>query len=600
MGISLSQLTNAISQVKTYCVNKFTHDNIDVLEKLSESDDGKILYNNKEIDATEQVASIKKYQKYLNTELDYYYGEMIETNSLNYSISNLPIKLIYKTKEYNNIDYDESTGFFSLKANKTYSVFADMRNSTTNGSSFQITYGAFDEKDNMLSGYAISISPNYVYSWNDKKCNFILTPTEDINIYFKIFGANLDTNDTISSIQANITIQEIGRQITIDPLEYVNESQGLEDTPVGHIISHMGTIAPKHYLICDGSEYNISDYPYLTQHMIDNFGSVNYFGGDGVTTFAVPDLIDSDINWYNINIENYTISASSIYGTGYEASLAIDNNTETIWESEKDGVAPAWWMIESKNKMLISAIKIYQSTYIAKDFIIQGSDDGINFTDLYNVTEADNSNQWVIYNFKKIYNYKYYRIYCKTSYYDKWFVAQIGEIQFGVYKKLNCIKYEPTYFMVKNNTNYLQPTLYSEEERIIGSWIDGKPLYEKVFTNLYTGNVTASTYVEINDILFNIDKIINIACTTIGNNGNNQEQNWYLKARYGTTINGLMLYGSANYDKVISVNAIVQYTKTTDAKNSFTQNMITDFIIQGSEEVLTQEQIQVAIDEDIF
>lgn len=31
-------------------------------------------------------------------------------------------------------------------------------------------------------------------------------------------------------------------------------------------------------------------YPHLANHFKDNFGSCNYFGGDGSTTFAVPDL----------------------------------------------------------------------------------------------------------------------------------------------------------------------------------------------------------------------------------------------------------------------------------------------------------------------
>lgn len=67
----------------------------------------------------------------------------------------------------------------------------------------------------------------------------------------------------------------------------LNEAVG---NPVGEILSFMGIIAPPNYLICDGTQYNIADYPYLAQHFIDNFGSVNYFGGDGETTFAVPDL----------------------------------------------------------------------------------------------------------------------------------------------------------------------------------------------------------------------------------------------------------------------------------------------------------------------
>lgn len=76
----------------------------------------------------------------------------------------------------------------------------------------------------------------------------------------------------------------------LDLLKYVDESYGIQDTPIGHILSYMGTAAPKHYLICDGTQYQIADYPYLAQHFADNFGSVNYFGGDGEATFAVPDL----------------------------------------------------------------------------------------------------------------------------------------------------------------------------------------------------------------------------------------------------------------------------------------------------------------------
>ena len=60
--------------------------------------------------------------------------------------------------------------------------------------------------------------------------------------------------------------------------------------PVGNIISFMGTIAPSGYLICDGAEVNIADYPNLANHFETQFGSKNYFGGNGTTTFAVPDL----------------------------------------------------------------------------------------------------------------------------------------------------------------------------------------------------------------------------------------------------------------------------------------------------------------------
>lgn len=69
-----------------------------------------------------------------------------------------------------------------------------------------------------------------------------------------------------------------------------NQVSGSGGTPVGEIISYMGVSAPTNYLICDGAEYNIEDYPLLSQHFLDHFGSVDHFGGDGEVTFAVPDL----------------------------------------------------------------------------------------------------------------------------------------------------------------------------------------------------------------------------------------------------------------------------------------------------------------------
>ena len=52
----------------------------------------------------------------------------------------------------------------------------------------------------------------------------------------------------------------------------------------------MGSTAPTHYLKCDGTVYNISAYPVLAKYFETQFGSKNYFGGNGTTTFAVPNV----------------------------------------------------------------------------------------------------------------------------------------------------------------------------------------------------------------------------------------------------------------------------------------------------------------------
>jgi len=54
--------------------------------------------------------------------------------------------------------------------------------------------------------------------------------------------------------------------------------------PSGTILSWPGTTAPSGFLLCDGSVYSISSYPNVAAIV----GST--FGGNGTTTFAVPDL----------------------------------------------------------------------------------------------------------------------------------------------------------------------------------------------------------------------------------------------------------------------------------------------------------------------
>lgn len=68
-------------------------------------------------------------------------------------------------------------------------------------------------------------------------------------------------------------------------------SGGSDDTiPIGTLHHFLGTAAPDGYLACDGAEYNIADYPALADFIESQFGSKNKFGGDGETTFSVPDL----------------------------------------------------------------------------------------------------------------------------------------------------------------------------------------------------------------------------------------------------------------------------------------------------------------------
>ncbi|BAU32451.1 Gp37-like protein [Microcella alkaliphila] len=61
--------------------------------------------------------------------------------------------------------------------------------------------------------------------------------------------------------------------------------------PVGaHLPGEWSTSAvPAGFLLPDGTVYNIADYPALAAHYANVYGIPNFHGGNGLTTFAVPD-----------------------------------------------------------------------------------------------------------------------------------------------------------------------------------------------------------------------------------------------------------------------------------------------------------------------
>lgn len=135
----------------------------------------------------------------------------------------------------------------------------------------------------------------------------------------------------------------------------IKSRQGLgyyDGTPVGTVISYMGKIPPEGYLACDGSVYNFTLYPELVKHIKDNFGRVNFFGGDGVNTFAVPDLRGEFLrgagmgardtgSGLNVGVHQdgtqhvNVMSALSLKGSGnrYSGIICKDNDSEKYLNS---------------------------------------------------------------------------------------------------------------------------------------------------------------------------------------------------------------------------------------------------------------------------
>ena len=244
-------------------------------------------------------------------------------------------------------------------------------------------------------------------------------------------------------------------------LDYVNEELGIEDTPIGHIMTYIGTSAPKHYLECDGSEYNISDYPYLANHILKEFGSVNYYGGDGVTTFAVPKIEGTETMFSpQLNESSaYLASASDTYGDDYAAFKAFNCNLEddNCWLSSNDAVSsdnPSWIEIDFDELKKVKGILIYPSLsnneHSPKTFTVLGAkseqdwDTLGEYTDITDWTDEMGN----FFEFDNVGHYSTYRIVvsesCSSTY------VAIGDIHFLLSEQADfqCVKCEPTYYVV--------------------------------------------------------------------------------------------------------------------------------------------------------
>lgn len=111
------------------------------------------------------------------------------------------------------------------------------------------------------------------------------------------------------------------------------------------------------------------------------------------------------------------------------------------------------------------------------------------------------------------------------------------------------------YNIVDDNIPVVNDTsLYSTEERIIGTWIDGKPIYRKTMT--CTFNCTANQWTNVLNIAsMNIKQLIN--CTALRTNDNV----FYSPFAMVSTDGNLKFYANPAFSGTGYIT--LEYTKTT-------------------------------------
>ena len=526
-------------------------------------------------DLSEKINQINFAQKTVNEGLDYCYctlGDAISGQT--YSINDT---FPFTMSKSNNMTCNSSNHSIILKKGKTYRISSDIQCNLTSAS---ITISIY----NLTKGMNLTSFHKTVNNTaSESTGTAIYTPDlDDEEIIVKIISLTGTVKGTNKPTDFGYFIaEEIGRAITIDPLEYANSESGIEDTPVGEIIRTIGNKTPKHYLMCDGSTHNIVDYPYLAQYFKDTFGAINVFGGDGTTTFGVPDK--STDTWWTPGLVNgvvpspYAVYVSSVFNTTqHQKELLFDGiiSADSCWHSKADGSDTDIWVKFDFGKntyiqgLRMAARSIDYLNQLPSTFTIEGSYDDVTYTVIksYSRLPSPTSTNFREHLFDKPVNYRYYKLNhmtsnAKNNSYD---YCSIAELEFSKVDNIQYIKAEPTYFM-KNTYN--PDNAYSADETIVGYWIDGKPIYRKVETisisksstdvNLSSLNIKGfisikgyfTTGTQTYSFPYLTLNSIDYAVSAFYSNG-------YLQIRFGSSVASTLL--------PCTLYAVIEYTKTTD------------------------------------
>ena len=287
---------------------------------------------------------------------------------------------------------------------------------------------------------------------------------------------------------------------------YLNGSAHGGFTPIGTVIAVMGKSAPLNYLVCDGTVYNIADYPELAAYFTGQFEASNFFGGDGITTFAVPDLRGEFLRGAGTN---------SHANQGNGANVGVHQDGTEHSNPYQYGTTHGLYLYGNSGT--------YNARTIKED----------------SVTKAETH---------------YSSTNCTLS-------PQTGGSAAFTSRPTNT---SVLYCIATKNIFMDAGCNYSTDEQVVGTWVDGKPLYQKVITFRAPAASSWVVAAEMQNVSVKSFGGAGISATSVTYPLPFRGQSAYIIFKYeSNNIYYMTSTGSAALG-TMNCELIVRYTKTTD------------------------------------
>ena len=289
--------------------------------------------------------------------------------------------------------------------------------------------------------------------------------------------------------------------------DYIDNRSNGVNSPLGTIISYMGTTAPSNYLACDGTIYIIAEYKELANFFKSQFGSYNFFGGDGETTFAVPDL-----------------RGEFLRGTGTNSHANQGNGANV--GIHQDGT-------EIPNMFTANSNQIYGYKSNSENQFFDKSDSEL--------TRAT---------------------------YQTYFINGTNAIMPSDLTAPYAVTSRPTNTSVLYCIRYNSPQSYSTTEKVIGTWIDGKPLYQRTYTESTISSNVHTVNTSLNSSNYTIIKLYGHIADAVNTYSVPYVDGGYTVGCYLNKSTGAVTIRATNSSKGTAtftfIHLTIQYTKTTD------------------------------------